>query len=480
MTTIVWFRQDLRLTDNPALCAAVERGGAVLPVYLHADKEEGAWPAGAASRWWLHHSLVSLGAELAARGSPLILRQVDCSLDALLELARSSGATRIVWNRRYEPQSIARDTAIKTELRNLGIDTQSFNNALLHEPWTIQSKAGTPFQVFTPFWRQCQSQGEPAAPLPAPQHIQGPEVSLASLPVEQLALLPRPDWARGLRATWNPGSAGARDQLQRFFADGIVEYATQRDRPDVHGTSRLSPHLHFGEIGPREIWHTARQFAAAHGAGGERWRDSKFLTELGWREFAHHLLYHFPQTVDQPLRPNFARFPWRDDAAALGAWRRGATGFPLVDAGLRELWHTGWMHNRVRMIVGSFLVKDLLIDWTEGARWFWDTLVDADLASNTLGWQWVAGCGADAAPFFRIFNPTSQATRFDPDGAYIRRWVPELAALSQPWIFEPWKAPAAVLAAAGVVLGEHYPQRIVDHEVARRAALTALAAAKVP
>ena len=245
----------------------------------------------------------------------------------------------------------------------------------------------------------------------------------------------------------------------------------------MHGTSRLSPHLHFGEIGPREIWHATRRAALASGRHSS-WRDSQFLTEIGWREFAYHLLFHFPKTPEEPLRANYARFPWRSDGAALRAWQRGATGYPIVDAGMRELWRTGWMHNRVRMIVGSFLVKDLLLPWTEGARWFWDTLVDADLASNTLGWQWVAGCGADAAPFFRIFNPTTQGTKFDPAGDYVRRWVPEIAALPNEWLHRPWDAPSEVLEAAGVTLGRSYPRPWVDHAVARKAALAALAQLK--
>jgi deoxyribodipyrimidine photo-lyase len=280
-----------------------------------------------------------------------------------------------------------------------------------------------------------------------------------------------------MRAAWTPGSAAAHALLDRFLREVFDDYAAQRDRPAVQGTSRLSPHLHFGEIGPRQIWHATRRFAQEHGRHST-WRTSRFLTEVGWREFAYHLLYHFPHTPDAPLRPGYAGFPWRRDASGAAAWTRGQTGYPIVDAGLRELWHTGWMHNRVRMIAGSFLIKDLLINWTEGARWFWDTLVDADLASNTLGWQWVAGSGADAAPFFRIFNPMTQGAKFDPDGAYVRRWVPELAALPDEFIHQPWTAPPAVLAASGVTLGGNYPARLVDHESARLEALQALAAIK--
>jgi deoxyribodipyrimidine photo-lyase len=478
MTTLVWFRQDLRVADNPALNAALLHGGQVIPVYVHAPEEEGAWPPGAASRWWLHHSLASLGADLAARGSRLILLAGASSFNALVSLLKATGATRIVWNRRYEPTIIERDTRIKTELRNLGVETASYNSALLNEPWTVLTKSGGPFQVFTPFWRHCKGLADPASPLPAPQRLPAPKEWPLSVTLESLNLLPTPDWAVGMRSLWSPGSAGAHAQLKRFLTQGLDEYATLRDRPDTDGTSRLSPHLHFGELGPREIWHATRQAAADRGGSDNAWRDSKFLAEVGWREFAYHLLYHFPRTPQEPLRANYTRFPWRDDPPAVAAWRRGATGYPIVDAGLRELWHTGWMHNRVRMIVGSFLIKDLLIDWTTGARWFWDTLVDADLASNTLGWQWVAGCGADAAPFFRIFNPTSQAQRFDPQGVYIRRWVPELSQLPKEWIHQPWEAPAATLAAAAIRLGEHYPNRLVHHDTARRAAMAALAAVK--
>jgi deoxyribodipyrimidine photo-lyase len=328
--------------------------------------------------------------------------------------------------------------------------------------------------VFTPFWRHCISLPEPAEPLAAPPSITAPTCWPASLPLEELALLPRIDWAAGMRAAWTPGSAAALASFEHFLQRSFEDYPDARDRPDRSGTSRLSPHLHFGEIGPRQIWHGVRRFAQARGRH-TTWRQSQFLTEVGWREFAHHLLYHFPHTPEKPLRGDFARFPWKSDKKGLHAWQRGQSGFPIVDAGMRQLWHTGWMHNRVRMIVGSFLVKDLLLPWNEGAAWFWDTLVDADLASNTLGWQWVSGCGADAAPYFRIFNPVTQATRFDPQGTYIRQWVPELARLTEQWIHRPWEAPAETLRAAGVRLGVDYPRPLVDHGVARERALEALA-----
>jgi len=474
MTTIVWFRQDLRVADNPALTAA--RDGPVIPVFVFAPNEDGAWAPGGASRWWLHHSLARLKEALEGLGSTLCLRTSDDSLRTLLALAQECGATRIVWNRRYEPAIIARDQRIKTALRQAGLQVDSYNGSLLHEPWNIQTKSGGPFQVFTPFWRHCLSLPDPMEPLAAPSMI-APDRWPFCATLESLDLLPHIDWAGGMRAAWTPGSIGAQESLQRFLAAAFEDYGALRDRPAVRGTSRLSPHLHFGEISPREIWHATRQFAQGRDANNA-WRQSQFLAEVGWREFAHHLLYHFPQTPTAPLRSNFARFPWASNEAALAAWTRGLTGYPIVDAGMRQLWQTGWMHNRVRMIAASFLVKDLLTDWTHGARWFWDTLVDADLASNTLGWQWVAGCGADAAPFFRIFNPTTQGSKFDPVGAYVRRWVPELSRLPDDWIHRPWDAPSGVLATAGIRLGTDYPQRIVDHDVARKAALGALAVVK--
>jgi deoxyribodipyrimidine photo-lyase len=474
MTTLVWFRQDLRLADNPALAAAQAAGGAVIPVYVHAPAEDGAWAPGGASRWWLHHSLASLAAELAEAGSRLVLRSGDESLDELRAVARASGAQRIFWNRRYEPQAIRRDREIKSALRADGFAVESYNSALLREPWEVETQSGDPFQVFTPFWRRCLALGEPPAPGAAKAPLCAPRAWPRGLQLEELDLLPRIAWAGGLEAEWTPGRAGALHQLARFLENGFSDYTATRNRPDLGGTSRLSPHLHFGEIGPREIWQATGQFALAHGLG-DSWRQSQFVSELGWREFAYHLLFHFPHTPDTPLRAKYARFPWRSDTQAFAAWGRGLTGYPIVDAGMRELWHTGWMHNRVRMIVASFLVKDLLLSWQDGARWFWDTLVDADLASNTLGWQWAAGCGADAAPYFRIFNPMLQAAKFDPEGRYVRRWLPEIARLPSAVIHEPWNATKDVLLESGVQLGTNYPNRLVDHESARRAALEALA-----
>jgi deoxyribodipyrimidine photo-lyase len=474
MTTLVWFRQDLRLADNPALAAAQAAGGPVIPVYVHAPAAEAAWAPGGASRWWLHHSLASLDADLAGAGSRLIVRAGDDCLDELRALARASGAQRIVWNRRYEPHAILRDREIKSALRADGLAVESYNSALLREPWEVETQNGDAFQVFTPFWRRCLALGDPPAPQPAPHRLPAPPTWPRALALEELNLLPRIAWAGGLAAAWTPGRAGALEQLARFLEDGFADYTAKRNRPDLAGTSRLSPHLHYGEIGPREIWQATRQCALARGLG-ETWRQSQFASELGWREFAYHLLFHFPHTPETPLRAKYAAFPWRTNPGALVAWQRGLTGYPIVDAGMRELWQTGWMHNRVRMIVASFLVKDLLLSWQEGARWFWDTLVDADLASNTLGWQWAAGCGADAAPYFRIFNPMLQGAKFDPDGDYVRRWVPELARLPPDVIHAPWNATKDVLGESEVRLGANYPNRLVEHESARRAALEALA-----
>lgn len=475
---IVWFRLDLRLADNPALEAAVKRGGPVVPVFIWAPEEEGDWPPGAASRWWLHQSLTALASDLEATGTRLVIRRGP-SLAALRTLARETGAGAVFWNRRYEPALIARDRAVQEALRDGGLEVASFNSALLFEPPAVANKAGRPFQVFTPFWRHCLALAEPASPLPRPASLKPPARWPKSEPLAALALEPQPDWAAGLRAAWQPGEAGAAANLRRFGEQACAHYDERRNRPDLPGTSRLSPHLHFGEVGPRQVWHRLRAGAGRQGGAATAWYRSQFLTELGWREFAHHLLFHFPRTPAEPLRAEFDHFPWRHIAAWLKAWQRGRTGYPIVDAGMHELWATGWMHNRARMIVASFLVKDLLLDWRAGAQWFWDTLVDADLANNTLGWQWSAGCGADAAPYFRIFNPVSQGAKFDPNGDYVRRWVPELARLPAAWIHRPWEAPAEVLADAGVRLDANYPRPLVSHTIAREAALEALAKVKL-
>ena len=470
-TSLVWFRNDLRLADNPALHAAIARG-AVVPVFIHAPEEESPWPPGAASNWWLHQSLLLLRARLQSIGSNLIIRR-GSALETLHTLAKETRSDAIFWNRRYEPPIIERDAQLKKALRADGFKAQSFNAALLNEPWAIQNLSGQPFQVFTPYWKNCLMDLEPAGPLPLPDFLAPPAKWPKSLDPDQLGLLPKINWADGIAAEWRPGEKGANDCLNKFLASSFAVYSLQRNFPGLTGTSRLSPYLHFGEIGPRQIWHAVRRHAES--VGVITWRASQFIAELGWREFAHHLLYHFPHTPEAPLRSDFKYFPWRKNAAALKAWRKGKTGYPIVDAGMRELWTTGWMHNRVRMIVASFLVKDLLISWQEGARWFWDTLVDADLANNTLGWQWTAGCGADAAPYFRVFNPMTQGEKFDPQGKYIRRWCPELAKLPDKWIHQPGNAPLEILRSTGVQLGRTYPKLIVDHAMARAEAIEAFA-----
>jgi deoxyribodipyrimidine photo-lyase len=471
-STIFWLRIDLRLADNPALNAAMNRGGAVVPVFIWSPEEEAPWPPGAASRWWLYQSLAALDARLRQLGSRLVIRRGP-ALENLRALVKETGAQGVLWNRRYEPAVIARDARVKEALRADSLEAESFNAALLQEPWTIQNQSGKPFQVFTPFWRHCLTKPDPDEPLPAPKQVPAPGRWPKSLALEELELEPRIKWAEGFRAVWQPGEAGAAAALKQFLARAFEDYSAQRNRPDVAGTSRLSPHLHFGELSPRQVWHGLKTMAARRGLAVAHWRSSQFLAEIGWREFAHHLLYHFPHTPDAPLRAEFKRFPYRQDEALLQAWQKGRTGYPIVDAGMRELWAIGWMHNRVRMIVASFLVKDLLLAWQAGARWFWDTLVDADLASNTLGWQWTAGCGADAAPYFRVFNPANQGQKFDPHGVYVRRWCPELAQLPDRWLHCPWEAPPDILARAGVVLGRQYPEPLVNHSIAREVALEA-------
>lgn len=474
MTDLLWFRQDLRLDDNPALAAAVRRGGPVIPVFILDPDGEGDWPPGGASRWWLHHSLAALADALAARGSRLILRRGAASA-VLEDLIDETGAAAVLWNRRHEPASLERDTTLKRDLKQRGIAAESFNGALLFEPWEIRTGAGTPFKVFTPFWRACLERGGIAAPHGSSKEIPGPWRWPRSDDLERWGLLPtRPDWAGGLRKAWTPGEAGARKRLSAFLRQGLAGYATRRDRPDVDGSSALSPHLHWGEIGPRRVWQAVEHAAA--GTPGLRPAAAAYQRELGWREFATHLLVARPELPVEPLDRRFADYPWETDRKALRAWQQGRTGYPIVDAGMRQLWRTGWMHNRVRMIAASFLIKDLRIHWREGEAWFWDTLVDADLANNAFNWQWVAGCGADAAPYFRIFNPVLQGEKLDPDGTYVRRFVPELSQLPPRWIHKPWQAPEFVLVEAGVALGRTYPKPIVDHGDARRLALAAFEA----
>ncbi len=457
---IVWFRRDLRTGDHPALVAAAEGGRPVIPVYIH-DPEGPPRALGGASAWWLDKSLARLAEALATLGSPLILRKGDTAT-VMRALIAETGATAVYWSRLYDAASIARDTALKSEWTGAGLEAKSFNGALLVEPWTVSTGAGGPFKVFTPYWKAARTAAGGAAPLAAPERLVAPEPPLRSDRLADWSLHPvKPDWSGGF-GDWSPGEAGARERLDTFLDAPARAYADHRNRPDLEGTSRLSPHLHFGDISPRQIWAACE--AAAHLGDAPAGQIEIFEKELGWREFNHHLLFHFPHIIRENFQAGFDDFPWIEDEAGLAAWREGRTGYPIVDAGMRQLWTTGWMHNRVRMIVASFLVKDLLIDWRIGEDWFWDTLVDADVANNVANWQWTAGCGADAAPYFRVFNPILQGEKFDPAGAYVRRWVPELADVPDAEVHQPWRA-------ANPPPG--YPAPIVDHFMARDRALEA-------
>ncbi|HEX3755442.1 MAG TPA: deoxyribodipyrimidine photo-lyase, partial [Rhizomicrobium sp.] len=464
----------LRLADHPALDAAAKaRAQTGAPVIcLYALDEAGARPLGGAARWWLAQSLRSLQASLAAIGSSLVLRKSPAAR-VIADLARETGAAAVFWNEiAHAPDQAVADHVV-AELEAIGIASRRFPGDLLVSPAHIRTKEGRGLRVFTPFWKRVLALGPPPAPLPAPKKL-GSAPGIPSDRLEDWRLEPgRPDWAGGLRETWRPGERPAQVRLKAFLKTGLAGYSTDRDRPDRAGTSGLSAHLRFGELSPRQIWHAAR-FAA-----DERPELSgdveKFLSELGWREFCRHLLFDVPDLATRNLQASFDAFPWQRDDKALAAWQRGQTGYPIVDAGMRELWHTGVMHNRVRMVVASFLVKHLLIDWREGEKWFWDTLVDADPGSNPANWQWVAGSGADAAPYFRVFNPILQGEKFDPDGAYVRRWVPELTGLPDKMIHQPWRAAPLELASAGVELGRNYPRPIVDHRAGRERALAAYA-----
>jgi len=475
---LLWFRHDLRLADNPALEAAMASGAPIVPVFVWSPADEGTWPLGAASKAWLHLSLSALDADLRARGSRLILLQGP-SEKVLPRLAIEVHAQAVFANRRYEPAATLAEERVGKALAAVGIPLRVGTGSLLFEPGSVRTKAGAPYQVFTPFWRACLTRWTLPVLSRAPKRLPSPKSLPNSIALSDLSLLPDRPWAKRMVSHWTPGEAGAQARLQTFCAEQLCGYTTGRDRPALAGVSRLSPHLHFGEIGPRQIWQSVMDRANAGSDGhGESTAPEAFLRELGWREFSHHVLFHFPHTDTSPLRARFADFPWARSPSHLRAWQQGRTGYPLVDAGMRELWATGFMHNRVRMVAASFLVKHLLRPWQEGARWFWDTLVDADLAQNSLNWQWSAGCGADAAPYFRIFNPTSQAAKFDPDGLYIRRWVPELARLPTSLLFSPWTASAVDLRAAGITLGKTYPNPIVDHATARERALAALASTR--
>lgn len=464
---IVWFRQDLRLADNPALTAAARSGPAVLPIFILDENEKAEWGPGSASRWWLHQSLKSLndsldGALTLLRGDP---EQI------LAGLVSDVGAKSVFWNRLYEPDHIERDKSIKKSLRDASVSVRSFNASLLFEPPNTNKPDGTPYRVFTPFYRRgCLENGiPPRAPLPRPdnlklfRHAQGNSL-------DDLKLLPNIEWYKEMEQEWAPGEKGAAERLSVFLSKGICNYDEGRNRPDQQTVSRLSPHLHFGEVSPNQAWYAVLRDRNLADLSSD---EDRFMSELGWREFSYNLLYNEPDIPTKNLQKKFDRFPWRDDGEALKRWQHGQTGYPIVDAGMRELWRTGYMHNRVRMIVGSFLVKNLLLHWHHGAHWFWDTLLDADLANNSASWQWVAGCGADATPYFRIFNPVTQGNKFDPNGDYVRKYVPELSMLPDRYLHSPWEAPQDVLDDADVRLGENYPKPMVNLKESRERALAA-------
>lgn len=472
---LLWFRNDLRLADNRALAAALATGRPVVPLFVLDDETPGVRPMGGASRWWLHHSLTALSRDLEKRGARLILRRGPAA-DVVTDVARAVGTDLVVASRGYETWADAIEREVRDRLAAHGAEFKRFAGHLLFEPDTVRNKAGEAFKVYSPFWR-CVSQMPVRQPEPAPKSIPDFSGKVQSESLASWKLLPTtPDWAAGFAPVWTPGEDGARVRLEKFLATAVDGYADHRNEPGVEGTSRLSPYLHFGEISPAACWHAA----LAHAGGRMTKGVETFLKEIVWREFSYHLLHQFPALAEQPFRPEFSRFPWSRDGKLLRAWQKGRTGYPIVDAGLRELWQTGWMHNRVRMIVASFLIKDLLIPWQDGEAWFWDCLVDADAASNAASWQWVAGCGADAAPYFRIFNPVKQGEQYDPNGAYVRRYVPEIAKLPDAYIHAPWTAPADALAVAGIVLGKTYPKPMVDHAEARDRALAGYEKVKAP
>jgi deoxyribodipyrimidine photo-lyase len=465
--SLLWFRNDLRLADHAALRAAATEGP-VLPVYVLDEEAAGRWAPGGASRWWLHHSLAALDLELRARGTGLVLRRGP-AVAHIPALARAVGARAVHTGGGAEPWARQLDRQVADALAADGIVLRRHRTMTLFNPDRIRTGSGGTYTVFTAFARACRAGPAPPPPQPAPARLAGVEPPDSDR-LEDWALLPRaPDWAGGMRAVWTPGEDGARRRMDQFLASGFGLYAARRDHPGEDGTSMLSPHLAFGELSPAQVWHAAG--AQPDGPNGER-----FMNELLWREFCRYLLWFHPDLPEAPLRPAFARMAWRDDPRGLVAWQRGRSGLPIVDAGMRQLWRTGWMHNRVRMIVASFLVKHLLLPWQAGEAWFWDTLVDADLASNSANWQWVAGSGADAAPYFRVFNPVLQGRKFDPDGAYVRHFVPELRTLDARFVHAPWEAPEAACRAAGIVLGRDYPRPVVDLAAGRARALAAFAA----
>jgi len=463
---VVWLRRDFRLCDNPAIRHAVDHSDQVVLLYIHAPHEEHPWQPGAASNWWLHHSLSAFGRQVREKQGDLIIRQGD-SLKSLIEVCMETGSKTVCWNRLYEPAIVKRDRKVKEELEKLGIRTVDFAGALLREPEEVLKEDGGIYRVYTPFSKRHASLAPPEPLLDEPTCVPAPSPQPQSLRVEELGLLDSIQWYSQFREDWQPGEKGAQQRLQLFSGHAVHSYGHDRDIPNHEGVSRLSPHLHFGEVSPGQVWlHIRGSDNRMHDPPDESpfW---PYLRQLIWRDFAHHLLRHHPGMSDSPLDPMYGAFAWDDDRELLERWQAGQTGIPLVDAGMRQLWQTGWMHNRLRMIVASLLSKNGLVHWLEGARWFWDTLVDADLANNSMGWQWVAGCGPDAAPYFRIFSPKSQGQRFDPDGDYIRRWVPELSAVPTRYIHEPWTWPDWNSSS----INRNYPLPVIDLKQTRHRAL---------
>lgn len=465
--TLYWFRQGLRLHDNHALQAALKLKQPITLLYILDDEAYSPWQMGSASRWWLHHSLQKLASSIEAKGGELILRKGN-TLEILKQIVDEESIDALYFQRQYEPQAVQ----LEEQIHKCFVDeltVKRYGGYLLFEPEQLRTGKGEPYKVFTPFWKSCLRDMQPPSVINAPRKLDNC-LSIKSDKLNDWKLLPtKPNWAKGFEENWQPGEAGAKANLKRFLDDVSGKYDESRNRPDKKGTSKLSPYLHFGEISPAQIWQTTKSFIEKNPhveTGG-----MSFLRELGWRDFSYHLLFHWPTFPDVSFRGEFEDYPWQGNKKQLTAWQKGLTGYPIVDAGMRELWHTGWMHNRVRMIVASFLIKDLLIDWRKGEEWFWDTLVDADLASNSASWQWVAGCGADAAPYYRIFNPTLQGKKFDPNGEYVRKWIPEIAGLSNKIIHEPWNASPLELAEAEIKLGTTYPMPIVDHAEARDKAM---------
>lgn len=464
---VVWFRQDLRLTDNPALQAALETEYEILPLYILDDKNSGEWKMGRASRWWLHNSLIKLNTSLDGN---LCLQKGD-ALEYLQEFIKRNNVHSIYWNRCYEPWRVQRDTIIKSTLTSLGITVKTFNGSLLFEPHKILKNDGTPYKVFTAFYKNgCLAKNlEPRLPNKTPiKNLNFRKTN--SLCINDLGLMPKITWYRQMEQEWTPGEEGAFQKLQDFIENGLSNYKEGRNYPALSNVSRLSPHIHFGEISLNTIWHTVK--AAMIEKGCEK-DGEHFLSELGWREFSYNLLYYFPKMPDKNMNVKFDTFPWHQNEYVLKCWQEGKTGYPIIDAGMRELWQTGYMHNRVRMIAGSFLVKNLLLHWKHGEKWFWDTLVDADLANNSASWQWIAGCGTDTVPYFRIFNPVTQGKKFDNNGTYIRQYIPEISKLPDEFIHTPWEAPDYVLQSAGIELGTVYPWPIIDLKLSREKALAA-------